>query len=80
MAKKEKAKEAGMPVPDDKWEIENGLRTLMDAEKIKCDPEKMKKIRKLAKKQKQDLHAIAKKPKSVEDLKEMRDEAFDEED
>lgn len=36
--------------PDDKWEIESWARTIQEAEEIKADPEKMKKVMPLLKK------------------------------
>ena len=35
--------------PDEKWEIEEGLRTLERAAEVQADPAKMKKIRKAKK-------------------------------
>ena len=57
MAKKKDAPTA--PVSDEKWEIEGWVRTLMDAEKIKTDPDKMKKIQPYLKKEKRAINSLA---------------------
>lgn len=56
-------------MPMDDYETEGHLRTLMDAEKIKNDPDKMKKVHKLA-----GRHSKA--IKSIQDLKDTYDEKF----
>lgn len=37
------------PVGDDKWQVEDDLRTLQRAEEIKKDPQRMKKCQEMAK-------------------------------
>lgn len=44
---------------DDAWKVESDLRTLMEAEVIEKDPERMKKVRKLAKEKMLEVAAIA---------------------
>ena len=58
-AKKEKKHPVVELEENDDWEIESNLRTLLEAEKIRSNPEKMKKISALAKKQAQDLKGLA---------------------
>ncbi len=53
----------------DNYEVEGHLRTLMDAEKIKQDPEKMKRVHKLA-----GRHSKA--ISSIRDLKSTYDDKF----
>lgn len=43
----------------EKYECEDALRTLTRAEEIKADPELMKEVQKLAKKQKKTISSIA---------------------
>lgn len=43
----------------DRWEIENAARTLIEAEQIKLDKEKMKYVLPLLEKQKQALDKVA---------------------
>ena len=57
-----KKKEAAMPMVDDKWQAEDDLRTLMRAEEIKANPERMKAVHKLTGKHKKAI-------RSIEDLK-----------
>lgn len=54
---------------DDKWQAESDFRTLVDAEKIKNDEKRFKAAMKHAKEQKKII-------RSVEDLKEARNEAW----
>lgn len=64
-------KESSKKEPD-KWEIDNWCRTLIEAEEIKADPEKMKYVRPqlqqkvTAIKNLDDLRTIAKKKKEAE--------------
>lgn len=63
---KEEKKEYGKY---DKWEIESAARTLVEAEEIKADKEKMKYVAQcMAKKHTAEKKAIA----SISDLKEAR--------
>lgn len=71
---------------DDKWEIESWARTVQEAEEIKADPEKMKKVMPLLKKKmagmKMTLEMIKEKAanmpmedeESEEDMKEDKKE------
>lgn len=56
-------------VPNDDYETQNHLRTLMDAEMIKSDPVKMDKVHKLAGRHHKAI-------KSISDLKELRNSKF----
>jgi hypothetical protein len=58
-----------MPKPDRDYETEGHLRTLMDAEMIKGDPEKMAKVKKLAGRHRKHITSIA-------DLKDTYNEKF----
>ncbi len=68
MAKSKKVKEAELtasPVkPDSDWQAEDDFRTLMRAEEVKQDPERLKRAMKCAKKQ-------AKAIRSIQDLKDL---------
>jgi hypothetical protein len=44
---------------NDSWEVENDLRTLNDAEKIKCDPKRMKACIAMAKEKMMSMATIA---------------------
>lgn len=44
---------------DEEWRVESDLRTLMDAEKIRRDPERMAKTRALAKARMLEAAAVA---------------------
>lgn len=44
---------------DDSWRVESDLRTLTECEAIKKDPERMKKVRKLAKEKMLEVATIA---------------------
>ena len=44
---------------DDEWRVESDLRTLMDAEKIRRDPERMAKAKALAKARMLEAAAVA---------------------
>lgn len=55
--------------PQDDYETQGHLRTLMDAEAIKGDPEKMKKVHKLAGRHSKQI-------KSIQDLKDTLDQKF----
>lgn len=55
----------------EKYEIENAMRTLMEAEEIKGKPELMKHVLKAAKGKQKAI-------KSIQDLKDARDEAIEE--
>ncbi len=55
--------------PVDNYEVQGHLRTLMDAEAIKRDPEKMGKVHKLAGRHSKQI-------KSIQDLKDMYDAKF----
>jgi hypothetical protein len=71
MAKKDKglAVPASAPGMDDDYETQGHLRTLMDAEHIKRDPVKMKKVHKLAGRHKKAIT-------SIQDLKDTFNEKF----
>lgn len=45
--------------PDEEWQVESDLRTLMEAEKIEKDPERMAKVRALAKKKMMEVAKVA---------------------
>lgn len=49
----------GTVIGQDDWQVENDLRTLMDAEKIKKDPKRMAKVRAMAKARLLEVAAIA---------------------
>lgn len=44
---------------DESWKVESDLRTLMECEAIEKDPERMKKVRALAKQKMLEVAAIA---------------------
>lgn len=70
---KEEKKEYGK---FEKWEIESAARTLVEAEEIKADPEKMKYVKMCMKKK----YGAAKKAiESIDDLKSLRAEMHEEE-
>lgn len=48
--------------PDD-WQVENDLRTMMDAEAIENDPKRLKAVQALAKKKMLDMAGLAKESK-----------------
>jgi hypothetical protein len=58
--------------PSDDYETRNHLRTLMEAEDIKGDPSKMKRVHALAGRHQKALKSI----KSVSDLKDLYDQKF----
>lgn len=45
--------------PDEAWRVESDLNTLMEAEKIKCDPKRYAKCQALAKKKMMDVAKVA---------------------
>ncbi len=57
------------PKPDNDWEVEDHMRTLMRAEDIKSDPVKLAKVHKLAGRHSKQI-------KSIQDLKNVFDEKF----
>jgi hypothetical protein len=74
MSKKKPGNQLGNSMPaiakapdHDDYEVEGHLRTLMEAEKIKADPEKMKKVHKLAGRHHKSLQKI----RSVKDIQEV---------
>ncbi len=69
---KEEKKEYGK---FDKWEVEGWARSLMEAEKIKQDPEKLKYAKMCLQKDKDAMNAIS----SIADLRKKKKE-IDEED
>jgi hypothetical protein len=69
MKKSKPAEAAALPKPDRDYETEGHLRTLMDAEMIKGDPEKMAKVKKLAGRHRKHITSIA-------DLKDTYNEKF----
>lgn len=44
---------------DKEWEVESDLRTLLEAEKIKKDPKRMKAVKEMAKKKMEDMVNVA---------------------
>ncbi len=61
--------------PQDDFETKGHLQTLMDAEMIKQDPEKMTKVHALAGRHKMALEGIS-KPKNISDLKKISQSKF----
>ena len=55
------AKEKSMAAQEKEWQAEGDLRTLVDAEKIKKDPARMKAAMAKAKEQKTALESVEKK-------------------
>jgi hypothetical protein len=45
---------------DDKWQVENDLRTLQDAAKIMADPKRMAKCKAMAEEQQQGMKSMMK--------------------
>jgi len=60
----------------DEYEIENAMRTLMDAEKIKADKEKMKYVKQCMAEHKGHIETSI---KSVDDIKAAREKAYKDE-
>jgi hypothetical protein len=60
----------------DEYEIENAMRTLMDAEKIKADKEKMKYVKQCMAEQKGHIESTI---GSMDDLKAAREKAYEDE-
>lgn len=58
MKKKAKATEASLPKMDDDWQSEDDMKTLMRAEEIKADSERLKKVHKRAGRHKKALTSI----------------------
>lgn len=46
------------PMMDEDWQIENDLRTLMEAERIEKDPKRLKAAKDLARKKAQDIKSL----------------------
>jgi hypothetical protein len=72
MAKSKKSTDTVSPSPmhdDKKWRAQSDARTLIDAEEIKGDDERMKHVHK-------HLRGEKKKIRSIEDIKKARDNAF----
>jgi hypothetical protein len=44
---------------DDSWRVEGDLNTMMEAEKIRCDPKRMAAVQKLAKEKMMDVAKVA---------------------
>lgn len=51
----------GVAEIDDKWRIEDDMRTLMQAREIQRDPKRMAAVRKLAQQKITDMQNLAKK-------------------
>lgn len=49
----------GMPAVEMEWRVEDDLRTLLEAEKIKKDSKRMKAVKELAKKKMEDMMHVA---------------------
>ncbi len=62
MRKSNKYRDVIRPSPakeEARWRAESDLRTLMEAETIKCDPARMKAARALVGEKKEELQAVA---------------------
>ena len=49
---------AGQIKPDDKWRVEDDMRTLMQAREIQRDPKRMAAVRKLAQEKMADMKKL----------------------
>lgn len=59
MAKKKSAGLSSMVQADRDWQIESDMRTLMEAEKIKADPKRLKAAQDLAKEKMMEVAKVA---------------------
>lgn len=59
MPKKKSSNSAIAISSDDEWQIEQDLRTLIEAEKIEADPKRVAKARALAKKRMMEVAKVA---------------------
>lgn len=63
----------------DKWQIESWARSIMEAEEVKADPEKMKYVLPMLKDKVKGFEAVKKSISSIEDLRKVAKEESSEE-